>query len=160
MNDYTDLHRVRVFGCPVYVLDPKLQDAKKIPKWSKRSWKGIFMGFSPRHSSTVALVLNPDTGYVTPQYHVVFDERFSTVLSGPQDELTLEQLDTFMLTGNDKHFAIESVEEEDSTPQWSCHLIWIILSFPQIIPSIVLWSNLLPALQLLLPMIKMPILLQ
>lgn len=28
------LHRARVFGCPVRVLDPKLQDGKKLPKWS------------------------------------------------------------------------------------------------------------------------------
>ena len=26
--------RLHVFGCPVYVLDPKLQDGKKLPKWS------------------------------------------------------------------------------------------------------------------------------
>jgi len=27
------LHNTRVWGCPVYVLDPKLQDGHKIPKW-------------------------------------------------------------------------------------------------------------------------------
>jgi hypothetical protein len=33
-NNYNHLIRAHVFCCPVYVLDPQLQDAKKIPKWS------------------------------------------------------------------------------------------------------------------------------
>ena len=33
-DSYDHLHRTHVFGCPVYVLDPKLQDGKKLPKWS------------------------------------------------------------------------------------------------------------------------------
>ena len=28
----------RAWGCPVFVLDPKLQDAKKLPKWTKKSY--------------------------------------------------------------------------------------------------------------------------
>jgi len=31
-SDHRDLLRTHVWGCPVYVLDPKLQDGKKIPK--------------------------------------------------------------------------------------------------------------------------------
>jgi hypothetical protein len=37
------------------------------------------MGFSKKHSSTVPLVLNPDSGYITAQYHVVFDDWFASV---------------------------------------------------------------------------------
>eukprot|EP00804_Cyclotella_cryptica_P011604 CCRYP_020926-RA/>CCRYP_020926-RA protein AED:0.37 eAED:0.37 QI:0/0/0/1/0/0/2/0/251 len=40
-----------VFGSPVYVLDPCLQDGKKIPKWDSRARQGIFVEFSIRHSS-------------------------------------------------------------------------------------------------------------
>ena len=40
---------------------------------------GIFVGHSPDHASDVALVLNPRTGLVSPQYHVVFDDSFSTI---------------------------------------------------------------------------------
>ena len=39
------------------------------------------MGFSNLHSSEVPLVLNLQTGSITPQYHVVFDDFFSTVSS-------------------------------------------------------------------------------
>jgi hypothetical protein len=73
------ISRARVWGCPAYVLDPKLQDGKKIPKWRPRSRGGQFLGFSQEHSSTVALVLNFKTGSFSPQFHVVFDEKFETV---------------------------------------------------------------------------------
>ncbi|MCA1806890.1 MAG: GAG-pre-integrase domain-containing protein, partial [Actinobacteria bacterium] len=61
--------RSRVWGCPVYVLDPKLQDGKKLPKWRKRSRLGVYLGVSPEHSTTVGRVLNTETGYISPQYH-------------------------------------------------------------------------------------------
>jgi hypothetical protein len=37
------LARAHVFGCPVYVLDPALQDGKKIPKWNPRARLGLFL---------------------------------------------------------------------------------------------------------------------
>ena len=77
-------HRLRdihVWGCPVYVLDPDLQAGKKLPRWQPRSRRGVFVGFSSLHSSEVPLVLNLQTGSITPQYHVVFDDYFSTVSS-------------------------------------------------------------------------------
>jgi hypothetical protein len=78
-SNYTHLRRLHVWGCPVYVLDPKLQDGKKIPKWEPRSRRGKFLGVSPSHSSTIGLILNLRTGYVSPQYHVVYDDEFTTV---------------------------------------------------------------------------------
>ena len=39
---------------------------------------GIYLGFSPNHSRSVALVLNPQTGLVLPQFHVKFDDMFET----------------------------------------------------------------------------------
>ena len=36
---------------------------------------------SPKHSRSVALVLNPRTGLVSPQFHVKFDSTFTTVSS-------------------------------------------------------------------------------
>ena len=51
------LRRAKVFGCPVYVLDPRMQDGKKIPKWSPRARLGMFLGFSANHSSSVGNIL-------------------------------------------------------------------------------------------------------
>ena len=49
------------------------------PKWEPRSRIGVYLGHSPFHVGSVALVFNPKTGRVSPQYHVVFDDTFSTV---------------------------------------------------------------------------------
>eukprot|EP00804_Cyclotella_cryptica_P004978 CCRYP_014091-RA/>CCRYP_014091-RA protein AED:0.33 eAED:0.35 QI:0/0/0/1/0/0/4/0/696 len=73
------LPHAHVFGCPVYVFDPRLQDED--PKMGQPSRQGIFIGFSPNHSSLVPLVLNPRTQHISPQFHVIFDDVFSTVPS-------------------------------------------------------------------------------
>ena len=68
------------FGCPTYVLKSELQGTSGIhPKWDARTRAGIYLGQSPIHNRNVALVLNIHTGYVSPQFHVKFDETFWTV---------------------------------------------------------------------------------
>ncbi|KAI2491142.1 hypothetical protein MHU86_23428 [Fragilaria crotonensis] len=74
-------HDVHVWGCPVYVLHKTIADGKKLPRWAPRSVRCVNMGFSAKHASTVPLVLNPATGYITAQFHVVFDDWFSTISS-------------------------------------------------------------------------------
>mgnify|MGYP000681102589 CR=1 FL=1 len=76
LGRFQDLH---VWGCPAYVLDHRIADGKKIPRWSPRSSRHIFVGFSRKHASTVPLILNLDTGAITPQFNVVFDDWFATV---------------------------------------------------------------------------------
>ncbi len=74
------LRHHHTFGCPVYILDSRLQsNPKGVPKWEPRSRLGIYVGHSPAHAGSVALVLNPKTGLVSPQYHVVYDDQFTTV---------------------------------------------------------------------------------
>lgn len=68
------------WGCPVFVLNQKAQGGMA-PKWEPRSRVGIYLGHSPTHAGSVAMVLNPRTLHVSPQYHVVFDDNFSTVAS-------------------------------------------------------------------------------
>lgn len=68
------------WGCPVYILDSRLQSGiKGFPKWEPRTRLGIFVGHSPVHARSVALVLNPTTGHISPQFHVIFDDDFTTV---------------------------------------------------------------------------------
>ena len=61
------------------MLNPRLQDGKKLPKWTPRARRGQFLGYSPQHSTLVGRILNLSTGSVTPQFHVVYDDLFSTV---------------------------------------------------------------------------------
>ena len=49
------------------------------PKWDPRSHTEIYLGHSPYHTSSVALVMNTKTGLLSPQFHVVFDDEFTTV---------------------------------------------------------------------------------
>jgi len=74
-NRFWDLHP---FCCPVFVLEASLQDGHHIPKWKPCSRIVIYLGNSPDHATTVPLVLNPNTGLVSPQYHLVFNDKLST----------------------------------------------------------------------------------
>ena len=38
-----------------------------------------------QHSAEAALVLNPTTGRITPQWNVVFDDKFATVATDPAE---------------------------------------------------------------------------
>jgi hypothetical protein len=75
----SSLQNARVWGCPAYVLDPTIQDGKKLPKWQPRARCGQFLGFSDSHSATVGLIKNLRTGFVSPQYHIICDEQFQTI---------------------------------------------------------------------------------
>ena len=79
LSSFDHLQRSHVWGCPAYVLDPKLQDGKKLPKWQARARRGQYLGVSPDHSSTIGRILNLRSGFISPQYHVIYDDLFSTV---------------------------------------------------------------------------------
>ena len=68
-----------IFGCPVYTLESKLQSGLGgISKWEPRSRLGIYVDHSPAHAGNIGLVINPRTSLISPQYHIVFDNIFST----------------------------------------------------------------------------------
>ena len=79
LSSYNCLKQLHVWGCPVFVLDPKLQDGKKLPKWKPRARLGQYLGVAPQFASTVGNILNLESGYISPQYHVVHDDFFTTV---------------------------------------------------------------------------------
>jgi hypothetical protein len=78
---YDHLARLHMFGCPIYVLHPRLQDGHTVPKWKPLARRGQFLGYSPEHSSSIGLILNTTTGKIIPQYHVVHGDYFTTVPS-------------------------------------------------------------------------------
>ena len=82
---YGAIQQARVWGCPAYVLDPTLQDGKKLPKWQKRARCGMYLGASPNHADSVGRILSLTTGHVSPQYHVVYDELFHTTIGALTD---------------------------------------------------------------------------
>jgi hypothetical protein len=87
-DNFAHIAKARVWGCPVYVLDPNLQDGNKISKWNPRSRRGMFVGISHAHSSTVGRLMNLRTGNVSPQYHIIYDDLFTTGSGGILDQMT------------------------------------------------------------------------
>jgi hypothetical protein len=71
----------RVFGCPSYVLHKRLQDGDNYNKWKSRCWQGIYMGPSTCHASNIPLIYNHTTTHISPQFHVTYDEGFTSVLT-------------------------------------------------------------------------------
>ncbi len=67
------------FGWPVHVLSNRLKVSQQLNKWLPRARVGIYLGMSPHHARTVALVLNVETAFVSRQFHVKFDDSFNTV---------------------------------------------------------------------------------
>ncbi len=76
----------------MYVLEAKLQNDQKLPKWNRRAHLGQFVGFLDEHSSMVAYVGHLTTGYISPQFHVVFDDLFETVNCTGVDDRVVESI--------------------------------------------------------------------
>ena len=82
--------------CPVYVLDHRLHSAGGAgpPKWDPRSRIGVYCGHSPFHAGSVALVFKPKTGLISPRFHCVFDDEFTTVPCIERGDVTPDQIHT------------------------------------------------------------------
>ena len=50
-QDIKVLRNENTWGWPAYVLDAKLQDGKKLPKWIPRERRGQYLGKSPLHAN-------------------------------------------------------------------------------------------------------------
>ena len=91
-----NLKHAHPFGCPVYVLERALQTAGgSQPRWNPRCRVGVYLGASPHHASSVGLILNQQTGCVSPQYHCVYDDLFETPKLDPQNDDTWQKLAAF-----------------------------------------------------------------
>ena len=54
---------------------------------------GQFLGFSDEHSTLVSMVRNLATNYVSPQFHVVYDEKFTTIQNNTRlQDATIEAI--------------------------------------------------------------------
>jgi hypothetical protein len=74
------MKNLHTFRCPAYDLVKLLQSSNSsVPRFHCHTCISIYVGHSPQHAGNVALILNPQTGCTSPQYHVVFDNDFTTV---------------------------------------------------------------------------------
>ena len=86
LQDLTWVERARVSGCTFYVLDPTMQDGKKLPCWEPKSQSGQFLGKSDCHASNIGMVHNLKIGNILSQYHVLYDKFYTTVSSADDAE--------------------------------------------------------------------------
>ena len=70
------------------VLDPKLQNDQKLPKWNRCACDGQFLGYSDEHLSLYANVRHSST----PQFHVVFDDIFETVVCNGDNYVVIDSI--------------------------------------------------------------------
>ena len=54
----------------------------------------MYVGSSPKHADTIGRVLSLTTGHISPQFHVVYDEHFSTAV-GVLDKKKVLDAETF-----------------------------------------------------------------
>ena len=78
------LKKFHHFGCPVYVLGEDLKGDTKQHKWKQRTKVGMYLGRSKHHAADVSLILNTKANFITPQYHVLFDDDFHSVTSASE----------------------------------------------------------------------------
>ena len=91
-----------VWGAPAYVLDDTIADGKKLPRWKPRGSRHLYVGsgaLGSAHSHSIPLILSMDTGKITHQYHVVFDDWFSTVNSTDADQINFDHDDWYRTFG-------------------------------------------------------------
>ena len=107
-----DLRCSRVWECLVFVLEAKLQNDQKLPKWNHRSRKGQCLSFSDKHSTLVPTVQNFRTWYISPQYHIVFDDFFETTSSRGEKPLWLIKFVTIFFDSIWDWYAEEEYDPE------------------------------------------------
>jgi hypothetical protein len=82
---HSNMKHMHTFGCPVLALHKALASGNQLPCWSPHARLELNLGPSPMHTRNLYLVLNLETGFVSPQYHCHFDDFFKTMCHGAPD---------------------------------------------------------------------------
>ena len=75
---------------------------------------GLFLGFPDLHSSLVPFVLHVETGHISPQFHVIFDDKFKTVNSLPIDQPLDKQWAAIFWLGRECFLDVDNDENDQS----------------------------------------------
>ena len=126
-SDYKGLLCCHVRGCPVFVLEAKLQNDQKLPKWNRRAHMGQFVGFSDKHSSLVANVCHLSTDFISPQFHLVFDDLFEMMNRTGVDDSVIESIYHELFQLNQELYAEEELDEVDNViyQPSPLHEVWL-----------------------------------
>ena len=126
-SDYRNILRYHVWGCPVFFLEPKQQNDQNIPKWNQRARLGQFIGFSDLHSSLMPNVQHLSTRYISPQFHLVFDDLFETVICQGYNYIKIESIYSYIFDINRYWYVIEYFYNPVNLIYWTppLHDVWL-----------------------------------
>ncbi len=112
--DHRDLLCLHVWGCPAIVLDLKLQNDQKLPKWNKCAYVGQCLGYSDERLSLVANVRHLSIGHVSLQFHVVLDDLFEAVICNGDDDAVVNSICDGLFNWNRKLYIEDEFDADDS----------------------------------------------
>ena len=110
-------HDFHVWGCPTYVLNSTISSGNKLPRWQPRSARCMYVGNSLKHGHSVPLVLDLETGAITPQYHVVFDDEFKTVQATDSGQVNFDHDDWYQTFGLNPHQYVPDDVDDRELPR-------------------------------------------
>ncbi len=125
--DHHDLLRMHVLGCPAIVLESNLQNDQMLPKWNRRAWVGLFLGYLDEQPSLVANMHHLSTGYICPQFHVNFDDLFETVICNGDNNVVIDSFCDGLFTRNHELY-VEVKFDADGLLVYkspSLHEVWL-----------------------------------
>ena len=109
------LSACNTWGCLAYIIEPKLhKGGYHIPKWATHSCRRVFLGFSCIHSTIMGIILNLNTWSISPQFHIVFDDMFTTIASA-QNEEVVTKIWTKTITNTNSHLHVSLDEDNNPT---------------------------------------------
>ena len=73
---------------------------------------GQFLGFSRQHPLLIAMVCNLHTGFISHQYHVVFDDCFQTVFHDGKSSNALDIVCDEIFTSSQECYSKEEYDED------------------------------------------------
>ena len=79
----------------------------------------MFVEFPPRHSSLVPLILNPRTGKISPQFHVVFDDWFTCILSVGADDAFEPSMWQTLFSHSRYHYMVDDHDAISLSDDWT-----------------------------------------
>ena len=101
--DGTRLRNGKVRKCPAYILDAWLQDGKILPKWDPKRRRGQYLGKLTSHASLVGIIRNLNSGYISPQFHIIYNNIFQTAMGGYEnDDAIATHIWESLITENDQ----------------------------------------------------------
>ena len=118
------MHYFHHFGCPMYVLNNQLQAGWKGHKWEECAQVGVYLGHSPQHAHSVALILSLKTGLISPQFHCSFDDLFETALQPGTLPTSLWQVKRIS-------------EEKQQKFKWARSKAWTAVRPMQLLPKVI-----------------------